>query len=589
MGMEICLFWKILSRMDEVPRKFKIMAMFRYQKVDPRELTGKMIYVWGAGLAGLKLSDALAERHLQLSGFIDNAPAKWGTTFKNVQVISPHTLLQHPALNELLLILALDQYESVLQQIEGYALGDILLFCNSFGEAFHSLQDSLLRRVEYELLGTRDLKMLDHLIREQRLLLYGDAKVKQDFSYVFSDYQTLDISSLGTFTPAEHDLLILCAQNKSSYLDELQRQGYRYDRNYIFAEDLFPLLDLHKMSGICSIPSVMMTRTTFAPMQDQFACMAAFKSLQISTGFTAHVCCPDWSDALGNLEHQTLAEIWHSVNARIFRLSLLNRTYCFCSAKRCVHLKPHPQPTLRRLEPPRPNSIPSRMEVNLDRTCNLFCTSCRSGIQVEKGERLKRIAAVKQRIIDSDWLNQVDNLCMAGQGEVCFSKVYRELLFDSSTKRHKIELRTNGILLDEAFFAKLQAKYEQISIIVSIDAATKATYQTLRRSHDQRAFDKLQLNLQHLSAKKAHGELAFFQINMCVQMLNLGEVLEFIRMGQRLGVDQVYLTPVRNWGTYTEEEFREVSIYTVDHSLKPEAASIFADPLLKLKGVRCVI
>ncbi len=141
-------------------------------------------------------------------------------------------------------------------------------------------------------------------------------------------------------------------------------------------------------------------------------------------------------------------------------------------------------------------------------------------------------------------------------------------MFKNASNRKTLDLRTNGTLLDRDAFQKLRGIYDKLSITVSIDAATKETYDQLRRSHNMNTWNNLMGNLEFLSEMRRKGELYFFQINMCVQMKNYKEIPDFIAMGKRLGVDRVYITPIRNWGTYTGQEFKTIEVMGSDKSVK---------------------
>lgn len=316
---------------------------------------------------------------------------------------------------------------------------------------------------------------------------------------------------------------------------------------------------------------MMLLKTYNATMQNQKICTRPFYYSVINSVYDFHFCCGDWSDSAGNILENPPDAIWNSSIAKIFRLSLINRTYSFCNANACVHLKPQADTTNERMRDiPRTRDIPHTLEIGIDRTCNLFCKSCRDCVVVETGERKRRTEAAKDVIISSGWLEKCNTLLLGGQGEVFFSNVYQELMFYGSEKRISLDLRTNGTLLTEEYFTKLKKKYKELKIIVSVDAANEATFRKLRRSNNSDSWENLNRNLQMLSEKRKRKELGYFQINMCVQWDNYKEIPDFIRWGEALVVDRVYLTPIRNWGTYSSKEFENVRIFDDNKNLKPE-------------------
>ena len=343
----------------------------------------------------------------------------------------------------------------------------------------------------------------------------------------------------------------------------------------MLAETLFYLLDQEYIGNSGKIPSLMMRETYYAPMVDQKICTQPFMHAQIDSAGDLHFCCPDFGDSIGNTCTESLNQIWGSPVAKIFRLSLVNRTYCFCNKNNCVKLIPNPQTTTERMHIiPQVNKIPSNFEIGIDRTCNLYCKSCREHVIIEKGRRKENIEKSLNAILESGWLEQVDVLLLGGQGEVFFSDVYRKLMFSGIRVRNSLDLRTNGVLLSEGEFEALKEKYQRLKICVSVDSCNKDTYCQIRRSKNPDSFDRLMENLQMLAKKRKNGEFQFFQTNMCVQLQNYQEIPQFLQFSYDLGVDRVQLLPIRNWGTYTQEDFEKITILDDQKNLKPEVQRV---------------
>ena len=49
------------------------------------------------------------------------------------------------------------------------------------------------------------------------------------------------------------------------------------------------------------------------------------------------------------------------------------------------------------------------------------------------------------------------------------------------------------------------------------------------------------------------------RFNFVVQKMNYKEMPDFVKWGLELDVDEVFFTKILNWGTYTDEEFKELS------------------------------
>ena len=116
-------------------------------------------------------------------------------------------------------------------------------------------------------------------------------------------------------------------------------------------------------------------------------------------------------------------------------------------------------------------------------------------------------------------------------------------------------------------------------LTVSIDAATRETYEKVRRGGN---FDVLRKNMEFASKLRKDGNLSYFRINFVVQSENYKEMIDFVEGGVELGVDEVFFSKVLNWGTYTSEEFKEISMMEEDgNTPKKELQRILYDPRMK--------
>ena len=71
-------------------------------------------------------------------------------------------------------------------------------------------------------------------------------------------------------------------------------------------------------------------------------------------------------------------------------------------------------------------------------------------------------------------------------------------------------------------------------------------------------------------------------MNFVVQRENYKEMPDFVRWGQELGVDEVFFTKILNWGTYTPEEFEQVSMMQKDGiTPKPELEELLEQSVMK--------
>ncbi len=519
----------------------------------------KEIIVFGCGRWGRRCIRDLLKKGCAVAGCCDNDRNKWGKEFMGYPVYSVEELAGMK--ERVTVVIATQYFAQIKRQLQESDIDALIYYSHN-----------VYRQVcGHTILGYDNREELYGFLKSRHVILTGTGKHREDFKYMFDDIRIDEEYGENenwrdTDNIRENSLYILC---------EKEEQGMPPKGTFIYAEDLFCVLDEDYIESSGKIPSLMLMKTYCGTMQNQKICTRPFSAAVINSVYDFHFCCGDWSDSAGNILQNTPEEIWRSSIAKIFRLSLINRTYSFCNVDTCVHLKPQADTTNERMRNiPHIENVPGTLEIGIDKTCNLFCKSCRDCVIVETGERERKTERAKEIILSSGWLEKCGTLLLGGQGEVFFSKVYQELMFYGSKKRQSLDLRTNGTLLTEENFEKLKKKYGRLKIIVSVDAANETTYRKLRRSNNAHSWDNLNKNLQMLSKKRKSKELDYFQINMCVQWDNYREIPAFIQWGKDLGTDKVYLTPIRNWGTYGAKEFEHVRIFDDNKILKPEIKEV---------------
>lgn len=331
-------------------------------------------------------------------------------------------------------------------------------------------------------------------------------------------------------------------------------------------------------------PSELLKQTMAAPMIGQSHCKSPFEFVCVMTDGEAYGCVsPGWTQwGFGNIKYQTCHDVWNSIHAKIFRLSILNRTFSFCKENYCYECDPQNKvvnDTDIQLEHDT-CLYPRTVKPCIDYSCNLFCESCRQTPQVAKGEDLNEERFLAQRLIESEWLEHAENLNIAGMGEVFYSEIYRKLLYDEvDQKRNTIQIFSNGNLFTRMEFEKLLQCYQSVEVEISIDAATKRTYEKLRRGGD---WNKLMQNLGDLGEERIRGHMASFTINMIVQKENYQEIPEFIKLGKKIHADVIAIRPLTNWGTYSDEEYQEISMISHKNNwISEELKEVMRNPLLK--------
>ncbi len=121
-----------------------------------------------------------------------------------------------------------------------------------------------------------------------------------------------------------------------------------------------------------------------------------------------------------------------------------------------------------------------------------------------------------------------------------------------------------------------------LGIAVSVDAATKETYELTRSGGN---WDKLIENLRYVGILTRRGGIKKFELNFVIQQINVTEVGDFVRLGNELGATKVNFTAIYNVGTYSKDEFEKVGILNENGEIRREFMKYFADPILKSHNV----
>lgn len=120
--------------------------------------------------------------------------------------------------------------------------------------------------------------------------------------------------------------------------------------------------------------------------------------------------------------------------------------------------------------------------------------------------------------------------------------------------------------------------YENMNVDISIDAATSETYEKIRVGGN---FDLLLKNLELLGRLRIVQKINHLMIRFVVQRLNYLEMPKFVELGERIHADVVYFCKIANWNLYSEEEYREMSMYNEKDEMLPELMEVLKNPLFK--------
>ena len=179
---------------------------------------------------------------------------------------------------------------------------------------------------------------------------------------------------------------------------------------------------------------------------------------------------------------------------------------------------------------------------------------------------------------------------VTGSGDPFYSKIYRDYLinFDITKypKLEQLQIITNGNLLDKKMWNSLNASPYIKVIEVSIDAATKETYENKTRLNGN--WDRLIENLKFLATIDTIEE---FICSMVVSKHNYKEMYEFYNLISEIFKKSNFKSGVKinyrqivDWGTYSKDDLKELQVFEPNHHLHND----FLNELHKINDLEVV-
>lgn len=453
-------------------------------------------------------------------------------------------------------------------------------------------------------------------------ILYKLGRHQLDFEYLFPNvkivnyvvedktkaYNGLACLQLKNLNPKEiKHMVVICDRKNNELTKRFNNLGFTEGKNFIYFEDCGELLnepqsrkeiktieqyqkkhqiDLadHDISN-----SEMLKKMIYTDSTHSLNCIEPFRTAIIdSEGFVWN-CCPGSAEQhIGNIIHKKPEEVWNSTRAKLFRLSIINKTYAFCNLNLCRLCDTDLGKD--RLEHLRVSKCPEYTVIAFDKTCNLKCKSCRKcSINFNKDQvREKLCNDMSKKLFSAGWFNNSKQLVMSTQGEVFFSKIYQDILFSNKLYGVKaLIIHTNGTLLspeklDQLCEQTTNNNTECLTINISVDSIDEETYQDLRPGGNMKI---LKRNLEYISKARQEWKVDFVSIVVVLQKANYKELPAIAKYMIDLKFDQLDVQTITNWGTYTDEEFEDVCMYDKNGKPKPELVEVLKDPIFNSKDI----
>jgi len=141
---------------------------------------------------------------------------------------------------------------------------------------------------------------------------------------------------------------------------------------------------------------------------------------------------------------------------------------------------------------------------------------------------------------------------VGSDGDPFASLVYRYFVKEiKDLPNVRFTIQTNGLLIKKMYHRHTEM-FKKLDVLnISIDGATKTTYELLRRGG---SYEKIIENLEFVKNIKKFK----FQLHMVVQKDNWQEMLLMLELAKKYNADAVYFNKIQNWNTgidFTQQQF----------------------------------
>ena len=316
----------------------------------------------------------------------------------------------------------------------------------------------------------------------------------------------------------------------------------------------------------------------------EWVCKHPFEFIDIQGG-SQFVCCPSWCPTDINTQ-DNLGDNWASPEAQSIRESVMDGSYSHCKHRICPSLsslintgKPdgnfipikEAREVYRNYDPK--INTPKEILFGFDRSCNLYCPSCRKEVvtndHFDSPEHLAKLKTLNE--IDEMFSKTATKMLITGSGDPFYSKLYREYLINFDASKYpelkSIQLITNGNLLTEKMWNSLNAAPFVKDIEVSIDAGTKETYENITRLGGN--WDQLIANLRFISTIST---LENMMVSMVITEQNFTEMETFYNLMTDIFKDSTFKLHINfrqivYWGSgaFTLADMNNLQVFEVHH------------------------
>jgi MoaA/NifB/PqqE/SkfB family radical SAM enzyme len=287
-------------------------------------------------------------------------------------------------------------------------------------------------------------------------------------------------------------------------------------------------------------------------------CPRPYDTVLIDKTGSCYLCeCTSWlPQSAGNLHIQSLEDIVNSKMAKELQESIADGSYRYCNNKQCSWLL-DTRPETKNWKEIIPVHRIKNIRLAIDDSCNLSCPSCRTQQIFERDKfQLRKKYKLADCVVEYIQSQQHNiNVHVGSDGDPFASLVYRYFVKQSKDLPNvRFSLHTNGLLIKKMHNRHVEL-FKKLDVLnISIDGATKETYEKLRRGG---LWEKIVENLETIKHLKTKYSFQFI-LHFVVQAENYHEMPAIVELAERYKADRVWLNKITNWNTFFDFNSKNV-------------------------------
>ena len=323
-------------------------------------------------------------------------------------------------------------------------------------------------------------------------------------------------------------------------------------------------------------------------------CLEPFRNIDILPLGEVYTCCSAFLKHdyyIGNIFQDDFDSIWNSEKALKLRYSVSNGNFEYCQAN-CKYLCDEKDEysfsdngfpivpreegdTVSSYKDCRVETTPEVISLSCDKSCNLYCSSCRTEREVLSREESDKLYEKLMKVV-RPMLKNCKVFHSLGSGDLfassACSRFYKTLTIQEFPEL-TLSIITNIQLLTPYKWEEFKNLHDfPLRLIVSVDGACKETYERLRRGAK---WETLVENLMFFKEwrKRSENKIERLSLNFIIQRDNFHEIEDFCKFADSVGADTIWFQQITNWGTYSDEEFQSVNVFDKKNEHHDEAMS----------------